>query len=58
MNLFSLSSQLLQTRNQKYARPIIKLTIAAVALGLVIMILAVVITTGYKKEIQIGRAHV
>lgn len=52
MNLFSLSSQLLQTRNQKYARPIIKLTIAAVALGLVIMILAVVITTGYKKEIR------
>lgn len=52
MNLFSLSSQLLQTRNQKYARPIIKLTIAAVALGLVIMILAIVITTGYKKEIR------
>lgn len=52
MNLFSLSSQLLQTKNQKYSRPIIKLTVAGVALGLVIMILAIVITSGYKKEIR------
>ncbi|PKP27754.1 MAG: hypothetical protein CVU02_02750, partial [Bacteroidetes bacterium HGW-Bacteroidetes-19] len=52
MNLFSLSTQLLQTKNQKYSRPIIKLTVAGVALGLIIMILALVITSGYKKEIR------
>jgi lipoprotein-releasing system permease protein len=52
MNLLSLSSQLLQTKNQKYSRPIIRLTVAGVALGLIIMILALVITSGYKKEIR------
>lgn len=52
MNLYNLSSQLLKTRNNKYSRPVIQLTIAGVALGLVIMLLAVMITSGYKKEIR------
>ena len=52
MNLYNLSTQLLKTRPHKYSRPVIQLTIAGVALGLVIMLLAVMITSGYKKEIR------
>lgn len=52
MNLYALTTQLLKTRNNKYSRPVIQLTIAGVALGLIIMLLAVMITSGYKKEIR------
>ncbi|HHT52352.1 MAG TPA: ABC transporter permease [Bacteroidales bacterium] len=52
MKLYKLSSQLLQTKSHKYSRPIIRLSIIGVALGLVIIILALFITQGYKKEIR------
>lgn len=52
MNLFALSTQLLKTRKNKYSRPVIQLAILGVALGLIIMLLAVMITSGYKKEIR------
>lgn len=52
MNLFALSTQLLITRKNKYSRPVIQLAILGVALGLIIMLLAVMITSGYKKEIR------
>ncbi len=52
MNLYSLSSQLLKTRNHKYSRPVIHITIAGVALGMIIMLMSLIITGGYKKEIR------
>jgi lipoprotein-releasing system permease protein len=52
MNLFSLSRALLKSEQDNYAKPIVKITITGVALGVTLMILALFITAGYKKEIS------
>lgn len=52
MRLYTLSSSLLKNKSNNYSRPIIKLTIAGVALGIVIMIVAIAITSGYKNAIR------
>ena len=52
MNLLALSQALLKSERNNYAKPIVKITIAGVALGVTIMLLALFITAGYKKEIR------
>ena len=52
MNLFVLSKALLKSEQSNYAKPIVKITIAGVALGVTLMLLALFITAGYKKEIR------
>jgi len=52
MNLFSLSKVLLKSEQSNYAKPIVKITIAGVALGVTLMLIALFITAGYKKEIR------
>ena len=49
---FQLANKLLRDKESHYARPIVNLSIAGVALGLIIMIVAIAITSGYKKEIR------
>jgi len=49
---FQLANKLLRDRESHYARPIVNLSIAGVALGLIIMIAAIAVTSGYKKEIR------
>ena len=52
MNLFALSKALLKSEQNNYAKPVVKITIAGVALGVTLMLLALFITAGYKKEIR------
>ena len=52
MLLFLLSKTLLKSEQNNYAKPIVKITIAGVAMGITLMILALFITAGYKKEIR------
>jgi len=52
MNLFTLSKTLLKSEQSNYSKPIVKITIAGVALGVTLMLLALFITAGYKKEIR------
>jgi lipoprotein-releasing system permease protein len=52
MNLFALSKALLKSEQSNYSKPIVKITIAGVALGVTLMLLALFITAGYKKEIR------
>ncbi|MDR2971594.1 MAG: ABC transporter permease [Bacteroidales bacterium] len=52
MNLFALSKALLKSEQSNYAKPIVKITMAGVALGVTLMLLALFITAGYKKEIR------
>jgi len=52
MNLFTLSKNLLKSEQNNYSKPIVKITIAGVALGVTLMFLALFITAGYKKEIR------
>jgi len=52
MNLFVLSKALLKSEQGNYSKPIVKITIAGVALGVTLMLLALFITAGYKKEIR------
>jgi len=52
MNLFVLSKALLKSEQSNYSKPIVKITIAGVALGITLMLLALFITAGYKKEIR------
>jgi lipoprotein-releasing system permease protein len=49
---FQLANKLLRDKDSHYARPIVNLSIAGVALGLIIMIAAIAVTSGYKKEIR------
>ena len=49
---FQLANKLLRDKESHYTRPIVNLSIAGVALGLIIMIVAIAITSGYKKEIR------
>jgi lipoprotein-releasing system permease protein len=43
---------LLKSEQSNYAKPVVKITIAGVALGVTLMLLALFITAGYKKEIR------
>ena len=52
MNLFALSKTLLKSEQSNYSKPIVKITIAGVALGVMLMLLALFITAGYKKVIR------
>ena len=52
MNLFVLSKALLKSEQSNYSKPIVKITIAGVALGITLMLLALFITAGYKSEIR------
>ncbi|MCL2290975.1 MAG: ABC transporter permease [Bacteroidetes bacterium] len=52
MNLFVLSKTLLKSEQSNYSKPIVKITIAGVALGVTLMLLALFITAGYKKVIR------
>lgn len=52
MNLFGLSKLLLKSEQSNYSKPIVKVTIAGVALGVILMLFALFITAGYKKEIR------
>jgi lipoprotein-releasing system permease protein len=52
MNLFVLSKVLLKSEQSNYSKPVVKITIAGVALGVTLMLLALFITAGYKKDIR------
>jgi len=52
MNLFVLAKTLMKSEENNYSKPIVKITIAGVALGVIIMLLALFITAGYKKVIR------
>ena len=52
MNLFVLSKTLLKSEQSNYSKPIVKITIAGVALGITLMLLALFITAGYKNVIR------
>lgn len=52
MNLFALSKVLLKSEQSNYSKPIVKITIAGVALGVILMLLALFITAGYKEVIR------
>jgi lipoprotein-releasing system permease protein len=52
MNLSALSKALLKSEQSHYSKPIVKISIAGVALGVTLMLVALFITAGYKKEIR------
>ncbi|MCL1851036.1 MAG: FtsX-like permease family protein [Bacteroidetes bacterium] len=52
MNLFVLSKVLLKSEQSNYSKPVVKIAVAGVALGVMLMLLALFITAGYKKEIR------
>ncbi len=52
MNLFTLSKQLLSTKKNQTLRPIVRITLMGMQLGIIVMVLAFAITAGYKKELQ------
>ena len=52
MNLLLLSKTLLKSEQSNYSKPIVKITIAGVALGVTLMLLALFITAGYKEVIR------
>jgi len=52
MNFLALSHALLKSEQSNYSKPIVKITIAGVALGITLMLLALFITDGYKKVIR------
>jgi len=52
MNLLTLSKTLLKSEQNNYSKPIVKISIAGVALGVTLMLLALFITAGYKEVIR------
>ena len=46
------TKRLLKGENSGFSRPIVKLSIAGVALGIVVMLVAIAVTTGYKQVIR------
>jgi lipoprotein-releasing system permease protein len=52
MNLFFFFKALLKSEQSNYFKPVVKITITGVALGVTLMLLALFITAGYKKEIR------
>ncbi|MBR6333054.1 MAG: ABC transporter permease, partial [Bacteroidales bacterium] len=47
-----LSHRILKDKGNTFSRPIIRLSVCGISLGLVIMILALGVTAGYKKAIR------
>jgi lipoprotein-releasing system permease protein len=52
MNLLVLAKTLLKSEENNYSKPIVKITISGIALGVTLMLLALFITAGYKKVIR------
>jgi len=52
MNLFILSKTLLKSEGDSYSKPIVRISVAAVALGVILMLFALFITAGYKAVIR------
>lgn len=50
--LAMVAKRILKDEKNQFSRPVIRLSVAGVALGVVVMLLAVGITSGYKHEIQ------
>lgn len=44
--------KLLQGENSSFSRPIVRLSVAGVALGVVVMVISIAVTTGYKQVIS------
>lgn len=44
--------KLLKGENSSFSRPIVRLSVAGVALGIVVMLVAIAVTTGYKQVIR------
>lgn len=49
---FLLANRILRDKGNRFSRPIISLSVVGVSLGLVIMMVAIGITSGYKQEIR------
>lgn len=49
---FQLANRILRDKGNKLSRPIITLSVCGVSLGLIIMMIAIGITSGYKQEIR------
>lgn len=49
---FLLAKRILQDKGDRFSRPIVRLSIGGVSLGLVIMMIAIGVTSGYKQEIR------
>lgn len=47
-----MARRLLKGENGSFSRPIVRLSVAGVALGVVIMVVAIAVTTGYKEVIR------
>lgn len=50
--LAMVAKRILKDEKQQFSRPVVRLSVAGVALGVVVMLLAVGITSGYKHEIE------
>ncbi len=50
--LAMVAKRIIKDEKKQFSRPVIRLSVAGVALGVVVMLLAVGITSGYKHEIQ------
>jgi len=49
---FQLANKLLKNKEQRFSRPIIRISTIGIALGIIVMLFAVGITMGYKAEIS------
>lgn len=49
---FQLANRILRDKGNRFSRPIVTLSVFGVSLGLVIMMIAIGITSGYKQEIR------
>lgn len=49
---FTLAKRILRDKGNRFSRPIITLSVVGVSLGLIIMMIAICITSGYKREIR------
>jgi len=47
-----LSRRILKDKGNRFSRPIVNLSVAGVSIGLIIMMIAIGITSGYKREIK------
>lgn len=49
---FQMARKLLKGENSGFSRPIVRLSVAGVSLGIVVMIVAIAVTSGYKQVIR------
>lgn len=49
---FLLAHRILKDKGHRFSRPIVSLSVMGVSLGLIIMMIAIAITSGYKQEIR------